>query len=54
LQVTPTTIVFTRTDGTPTSITWTDSTYRGGYYHVGKSGSSGALLGVSWKIAGIA
>lgn len=53
VQVTSTSIIFTRTD-TASSITWTDSTHRGAYYHVGKSGSTGNAIGVSWKITSIA
>lgn len=54
LTLTPTAITFTRTD-TAATATWTEGTYRGAYFHLGKSGSgSGATLGVSWKITGIA
>lgn len=48
LQVTPTTITLTRTD-TAATIAWTDSTYRGAYYHVGKSTN----ISVSWKITSV-
>lgn len=52
LQVTATQIIFTRTDAAATT-TWTDSSYRGAYYHVGKSGNSGSSLGVTWQITGL-
>jgi hypothetical protein len=43
LEVTPTTLTLTRTDGTPYSVTATDSTYRGPYVHwlANKSGGDG-------------
>ena len=54
VQVTATQIIFTRTD-TAATITWTDSTYRGTYYHRGKNGGATTTnLGVTWKITGIA
>ena len=42
VQVTPTTISVTRTDGeSPVEVTATDSTYRGGYLNIGKKDSDG-------------
>lgn len=54
LQVTPTQIIFTRTDNAAT-ITWTNGNKRGPYYHRGKNGGATTTnLGVSWKITNVA
>jgi len=45
IQVTPTQVIATRTD-TGGSVTVTDNTYRGGYFHFGKSGAN---VKASWS-----
>jgi hypothetical protein len=54
VQVTSSSIIFTRTD-TAATVTWADATHRGGYYHRGKNGGASTTnLGVTWKITSIA
>jgi glycerophosphoryl diester phosphodiesterase len=43
LKVTPTTLIWSRTDVPTASITVSDSTIRGGYLHVGRSSVDGTL-----------
>jgi glycerophosphoryl diester phosphodiesterase len=50
--VTGTTITFTRTD-TSVSVSTTDSTFRGGYFHVGKLGSTTGVNGLAVSVSGL-
>ena len=43
LAVTPTTITWTVNDGTAHTVTVTNSTYRGGYVHIGKGSTDGVV-----------
>lgn len=54
IQVSPTQIVLTRTDGTPASITVANTAYRGGYVHLSTGSVSSLANKPHWKAFSIA
>ena len=53
LQVTPTQLILTRTDGTPVTLTVTNSAYRGGYLQISTGSVSDAATKPHWRAVSI-
>jgi glycerophosphoryl diester phosphodiesterase len=49
IQVTPTQIILTRTDGTPASITVSNTAFRGGYFHLSTGSISTTATKPHWR-----